>query len=554
MTDHADILLHGATVLDPASGTEACSVAITGSRIAAVGDRQSLGPLVRPETRVMSCAGFSLLPGLIDGHAHMDREGLKTVLPSLEGARSIQDIQDIVRAEAERLAPGDWIVTMPVGTPPLYLDGATGLREGRYPNRHDLDQAAPDNPVYIRPIWGYWSNTPPLVSVANTRALATAGITARTTSPSALVEIEKDAEGRPTGVFLENTRMSIVEMTLMAAAPNFDLNDRIASLEKSMGIYNACGTTAVYEGHGVSADVISAYAAVRDRNRQSVRATLVISPSWRDADSAETVRHMLRDWAGWAARKGIGDDLIRLEGIYAEINATAESRLRARAAPQTGWAGFNYDSGLRPALMKELLREAATNGMRVSTIFPEVVDVFAEVHKSTPISDLRWAWGHISTLSQQRIDQASDMGLALVTHTNRHICKMGSQHLARLGTERENEIVPLRRLLDRGVPVALGSDNLPPSLFGPISDAVFRRDFTTGDVVAPDQALDRREALSLASRGGAWLLGRERELGRIEKGFLADLILVRGNVLTMSEANLRQARAEHVVFDGSIVF
>ena len=143
----ADLLLSGAAVVDPARGLGADSVAVAGDRILAVGRGGELGRLVGPQTRTLSCRGCSLLPGLIDGHAHMDREGLKTLLPSLAGARSIDDVLAVIADEVRRRRPGEWVVTMPIGTPPLYLDGADGLREGRWPTRHDLDRVAPDNPA-----------------------------------------------------------------------------------------------------------------------------------------------------------------------------------------------------------------------------------------------------------------------------------------------------------------------------------------------------------------------------------------------------------------------
>src|SRR5207253_1806683 len=184
-------------------------------------------------------AGRAVMPGLIDAHAHMDREGLKSICPSLAGARSIDDVLQRIEALARGSAPGTWIVTMPLGDPPYYSDVPKNLAEGRFPTRWELDRVAPRNPVYIRAIWGYWRHTLPLVSIANSEALRRAGITRETVPPWEGVTIEKDPRGEPTGVFVEETPVPLVELSLMATAPRFSHAERVRALRDSMRIYNA---------------------------------------------------------------------------------------------------------------------------------------------------------------------------------------------------------------------------------------------------------------------------------------------------------------------------
>ncbi len=136
------------------------------------GGRRRAPPMaahIGPQTRAFDLAGRTVMPGLIDGHAHMDREGLKDVYPSLGRVRSIRDIQDRIADLARTAKPGEWIVTMPIGDAPYYWDVPDILAEKRWPTRHDLDAAAPNNPVFIRSIWGFWRHTLPLVSCANAR-------------------------------------------------------------------------------------------------------------------------------------------------------------------------------------------------------------------------------------------------------------------------------------------------------------------------------------------------------------------------------------------------
>jgi len=192
------ILLGGRVVtLDPALRvTEA--VAIADDRIAEVGASADVRRLASADTRLVDLQGRAVVPGLVDAHAHMDREGLKSLYPSLAGARSIDDVLQRVEVLVKAAAPGDWIVTMPLGDPPYYFDVPGNLREKRYPTRRDLDQVAPRNPVYIRSIWGYWRHTLPLVSIANSEALRLAGITRETVPPWDGIQIDGiRAENRP---------------------------------------------------------------------------------------------------------------------------------------------------------------------------------------------------------------------------------------------------------------------------------------------------------------------------------------------------------------------
>ena len=225
---------------------------------------------------------------------------------------------------------------MPIGDLPDF-EGVPGcLKEGRFPNRHDLDQVSPDNPVYIKSIWGYWRESLPLVSIANSQALRLAGIDRDTIAPSPSVEIDRDGStGEPTGIFIEHNKMPVVEVSLMAAAPSVDVATRTSALSDSTGIYNSFGTTSVFEGHGAAADVISAYQQINAQGTQTVRANLVFSPAWQSVNGAD-ITEMISSWAKWLAGKGIGDDWLRVQGFYSEPDDSLENKVRQSGGSQTG--------------------------------------------------------------------------------------------------------------------------------------------------------------------------------------------------------------------------
>ena len=240
------IVFHGGQVLTVDRGfTRAQALAVRGERILAVGDDADVLALVGEGAVHVDLHGRTLMPGFVDAHAHMDREGLRHIYPSLAEARTIADVQAVVRREVVRARPGEWIVLMPLGQPPYHADLPGVLAEGRYPDRADLDAVAPDNPVYIRAPWGYWSDQPPFVAVANSQALQLAGVDRDTPSPSSTVEIEHDAAGEPTGRLLEHYAVPVLELTLMRAVPRFTHEHRLRALREGQHLHLAACTTAV---------------------------------------------------------------------------------------------------------------------------------------------------------------------------------------------------------------------------------------------------------------------------------------------------------------------
>jgi hypothetical protein len=115
----ADVILkNGRVITVDGPFTIASAIAIAGSRILAVGTDEAMTSHRGAATRVIDLEGRAVIPGITDGHAHMDREGLRNVFPSLGRVRSIVDIQARIAALARSKAPGEWIVTMPIGDPP----------------------------------------------------------------------------------------------------------------------------------------------------------------------------------------------------------------------------------------------------------------------------------------------------------------------------------------------------------------------------------------------------------------------------------------------------
>jgi predicted amidohydrolase YtcJ len=549
---NANTILHNGKIIT-VDGSDSIqqAIAIQGDRIMAVGTNADVLPLAGPGVSALDLRGHTVIPGIVDIHAHMDREGLKSIYPSLEGLHSITRIQDRIRELLAKSAPGEWVVTMPIGDPPNYADMPQSLAEGRYPNRHDLDAIAPNNPVYIKGIWTPW-NVPPSVSIANTAALRLADIDRHTEPPDSSVTIEKDADGEPIGVFVDTGRYPSVEFTLMQAVPRFTQAQRVEALKESMRLYNSVGTTGTYEGHGVAPEVLQTYKNVWDAGEMTVRANLTVSPHWV---SVEEAAREMESWGHSFSGPGFGDEFLRVSGYFIQFGGNRyTARARASLLPYTGWAGFiqSYHS---PEFFAEMVRLAAENNIRVNTLvrepLEEVLEVFAAVDREFPLKGRRWTLAHVLQTTEHQLERIRRMGLLVETIPLTELWLRGTPYLDSPGLA--DTAIAHRRYLERGVDFSFGTDNKPYNPFATLWAAVARRERVTGQVLGPDQRLTRLEALRAFTIGGARFSFDEDRRGSLEAGKLADLAVLSGDLLEMPEVDIPVLESRLTMLGGRIV-
>ena len=284
-----------------------------------------------------------------------------------------------------------------------------------------------------------------------------------------------------------------------------------------------------------------------------MRAHLVYSPAWGGTNDIEYSK-VMQNWTSWLGQRGLGDDWLRVGGMFTDTGMDADAIFRATAAPYTGWSGFNYDNGVPQNRMVEFMIEAARNSIRLAVIGPRFLDIFEEVNRAIDITDKRWVVGHLDVLNAEQIQKAADLGVVMTTHTNRYIYKHGHILREELGPERLNDIAPVRRLLDAGVNIGLATDNVPTTLFYPIWQVVSRWNMISEDRIAPDQALSREEALRCGTMGGAYLTFEEDKKGSIEEGKLADMAVLSADLLTCPEEDIKDIVSDTTIVGGEVVY
>jgi len=310
----------------------------------------------------------------------------------------------------------------------------------------------------------------------------------------------------------------------------------------------------VYEGHVYTIELILAYNDDYRHGTLTIRAGLVFSPYWKAAGNGP-FGSLIESWGGLLGEPASGDDWLKLTGIYVNIGRQPGDDVRASASPYTGWAGFNYDTGLTRPRVKEVLLHCARNDIRAVLNFnsPGLIDLLDEVDREVPLKGRRWVIVHISILAPRDIERIVRMGLVITSHTNSNIYKEGHSWQARLPRDRQRENTPLKDLINAGVKVGLITDNVPISLFWPIWESVARLSRVTNERIAPEQAITRAQALRCATENGAYLTFDEDKKGTLEPGKLADLAVLSADPLTVAEPGLRDITADMTMVGGKMV-
>ena len=536
------------------------AVAIKDGLVAAVGTNDQISKWWGTESKEIDLASKTVVPGIIDGHPHLAVEGLRYVYHSLAGAQSIDDVLKIIATEVATRRPGDWIVTAPVGDPPFYQDVPGNLRENRFPNRHDLDKIAPDNPVYIKPIWSWW-NKPPVVSIANSAALRLAGITRDTKAPYPGITIEKDATGEPTGVIIEDAPSGILhaaqDFSLMRVAPRFTYEDRVKAFRHSLKKFNSVGTTSIYEGHGVVPEVMQVYRDYWARDELTVRGYLVVSPP--PQKSIAEYDEFMREWAVRARGTGVGEAMLKIGGINIVWGGDlGVARLRAQEWPYAGYSDWYVDA-TTPEQYRDMVMLAAKHGLRVNTIasaqdsLDAILRIFEEVNATYPIRGKRWVLQHLYELTSQNIAAMQRLGIIPTILPGFHLWKTGPVRRAATPKERWPNITPYRSILNAGLPLVTGTDGVPPEPFVALWTIIDRRFRLTGEVFNPWQRLSREDALRTMTINAAYLSFEETVKGSIEPGKYADLAVLDQDYLTLQQEQIKDITVAMTMLGGKIL-
>ncbi len=522
----ADLILWGGPIWTGVDAhPKAQAVAISHGRIAYVGTRAGAARLRTARTELLDLHGAALFPGFTDSHAHLDGIGERELTLNLEGAKSAAEATERLRAYAAALPPGEPVIGLG------WIE--TGWPEHRFLQASDLDAAAPGRRVFLERADGH-------AVVVNSAVLAAAKVDATTHDPPG-GHIERDAQGRPTGLFVDNAK-GLVDR-LRPATDETWLRRRLQAAFKVEARYGWTGA------HFMS----TPWAAVALMERMDREGAVPIRVY--DAVIAHDAGPLLKDGPRQTA-----DGRVTTRAIKAFADGALGSRGAALLAPYSDAPGSTGLLVTPPDQLAALYAKARAAGLQVAThaigdrAVREVLDLYAAAGAGP--AD-RWRIEHAQNVTWEDQPRFAKLGVIASMQPSHAISDL---HFvpARLGSARLTYAYPWKSLRDRGAVVAGGSD-APVERGDPAIEfyaAVARKDlkgFSNADWHR-EQRLSRAEALKLFTSAAAYARFAETELGTIEVGKRADLTAFDRDLMTVPEAELPKAKAVLTLVDGQAVF
>jgi predicted amidohydrolase YtcJ len=479
------------------------ALAITDGRIVARGDTSEILALAGDTTQIIDVAGRTVIPGLIDNHFHFARAVQRWHLQArLDGVDSRVRALEILADKAARSAAGDWVMVQGGWSQAQFADGPGVF------TLDELDSVAPNNPLFLQQ--GYST------IFANSLALRAVGL-----SPAD--GAQRSAAGLAT---FQPPYGALIQQIPRTSRAQLDSN-----LTDFMQTLNAAGLTGVYSiGRGPEgeSEVIEARAAQGDL---SLRIWHTLTFEATNPDSASSAVEYIKSntpdsFDGSFGLFGLGEhvylpffDFPSQNGPWpAEI--IDEYLLLAEAAARGGWHIHEHTMSNHSVI--------------------DLLDRFEVLNESVPMEHLRWTLAHVYDISPHSIARAKALGMTLAVH----------------GVAMHSPtFMPLGEIQASGVVWGLGTDATIVSHYQPfvtLGWAVSGLDLAGNRVL--DSTVSREAALVAHTRSNAYLFFQEENLGTLEVGKLADLVVLDRDYMSIPADQIRDISPVMTMVGGRIVF
>ena len=534
-TAHPDLILHNAKVTTMQPRPErATSLGVTGGKFTHLGSDAEVLAAKGPATKVMDVGGRRVIPGLYDSHLHIIRGGLNYNLElRWDGVPSLADAMRLLREQVARTPQGQWV---------RVVGGFAELQfaEKRLPTLAELNEAAPDTPVFILHLYDR--------AILNRAALRAVGYTKDTPEVPGGI-IERDKNGNPTGLLVANPNALLLYKTL-ALGPKLPPEHQMNSTRHFMRELNRLGVTSVADAGGGFQNYPDDYAVINELHKRGEMTVRIAYNLFTQRPKQER-----EDFANWAANNRMyqGDEFLRLNGAGEMLVYSAAD-----------FEDFVVDRPDMPSNMEADLESVvgllARNkwAFRLHATYDETIsrslDVFERVNREFPLSDLRWFFDHCETISDRNIERIKALGGGIAVQ--HRMAFQGEYFIHRYGKQAAERTPPVKRMIEMGVPVGAGTDATRVASFNPWTSLSWLVTGKTvgGTVLYPDaNLLSREQALRLYTTGSAWFSREESVKGQIALGQHADLAVLSEDFFEVPAERIRAIESLCTVVGGKVV-
>lgn len=495
------VLTNGTIVTMAADDRTASTVRIRGERIITVGEAVDRA---EPCIRVIDLDGRTVIPGLIDSHTHFVRtaQAPGPFIEGLEAARSIGELQSALAAAAAKAEPGEWLAAIGGFTPNQFA-------ERRLPTRAELDAALAAHPVYMQV--GYSGRG--ITNGVGRRALEAAGIV-----------VPDDGLVPRGGAALTLVLRSTTDERMKRRFE--DYTAYAVSLGLTTVVDHACcpwlgaqWTAAEQPDMRIAEDLWrSGRLPLRLRIQYDHRAI-------RDQGDIHSATARIAN-----ATYGLGDDMYKAVRFGEQViaaGATDEEVLALyERIAEAGWP-----------LSQHTIREDEIE---------RYLRIMEQVAAKTPLRSLRWTLEHVFEITPGQIERLKAIGVGVRVQDHDYIRNESSSW---------KPGPPFRTLLTSGIEMGAGTDSGVVGALNPWLAVYFMvtgKD-AGGEVILPGEQIGRKEALRLYTAANAWFNFEENDLGSIEAGKLADLVVLDRPYLTVDDEEIKQIESLLTMVGGRVV-
>jgi predicted amidohydrolase YtcJ len=538
---YPDLILYNGKIRTFASETSTCeALACAGSRIVAKGTSDEIRRLGGPDTQAIDLRGRTAVPGLTDTHVHLAEKGtaemeLVDCRDFYVGVGSVADILQRLENAAAGAPKGSWIVAH--GSPMQDFR----LKDKRFPDKHDLDRAVPDNPVSI----SFGAH----ITVGNSLALAAAKITRDTADPAG-GHIKHDAQnGEPTGELHERA-----QLILKKVAPEFNY------LQLKDGIVyalNQCLERGVTTVHDIvrSGEPVRAYQEILREGRMHARVSILP----RVIESMIESRSLIE----LGLITGFGNEWLRVGGVKMSIDGGITGRNACFYEP---YEDDEHNHGIIRIQQDELnhtVQKCHTAGLRCCVhaigdrAFDMALDAYENAIDNSPRKNHRHRIEHMGNwlCTPERMQRMVRSGIVAIPNISIGYY-VGDAILDCVGEKRLTKAFPFRTLLKNGVIIAGGSDSPGYWPVDPLRDiaACVSRKMRWGEVWVPEERISVGEAFAMHTTTASWVGFEENDKGTLEVGKLADIAVLAEDPFEIQAERIRDLRVEMTLVGGEIKY